>query len=80
MLGPMAIAVACELLYVLFEKVTGKKQVPTTRLLSVRQRPSSSKLDLTALAEEDEMGVKEAELLKYVRVLHDAYKHTNAVG
>eukprot|EP00667_Euglena_gracilis_P000073 EG_transcript_73 len=64
MLGPMAIAVACELLYVLFEKVTGKKQVPTTRLLSVRQRPSSSKLDLTALAEEDEMGVKEAELLK----------------
>jgi hypothetical protein len=67
MLGPMAVALVCEILYVLYDKFIawkgGKRGGAGGRLLSVRKRPSSSKLDLTALQdEEDEMGVHEDDL------------------
>ena len=81
MLGPMAVALVCEILYVLYDKFIawkgGKRGGAGGRLLSVRKRPSSSKLDLTALQdEEDEMGVHEDDL-KYVRLLTPRpYMHT----
>uniref|UniRef100_A0A7S1N8C0 Glycosyl transferase 48 domain-containing protein n=1 Tax=Eutreptiella gymnastica TaxID=73025 RepID=A0A7S1N8C0_9EUGL len=67
MLGPMLVALLFELAYVLYFRFTMWKsggKGTGGRLLSVSKRPSSSKLDLTAMDDDAELGHKSEDPLK----------------
>ena len=64
----MLVALLFELAYVLYFRFTQWKsggKATGGRLLSVSKRPSSSKLDLTALDDDAELGRKSEDPLKY---------------